>query len=369
MDYASAADRARRECIVIISATSEGTAMTCKRCCRALAPDLSDSKDDYCLDCIRKLKEERRNRTIGTVFFASVATVILYGAYSCTHSTGSQRPKEIEPTEQSGSTQEIVPDDMAREVYSMQVEQTLRNAGDNVRVEAIGNSHDTLQVKAGFELDDQGANSIMNGIFSNESLITNLKACGFKNVELDSAPSKEAWRGYDTWTRPLPPIQNSPESRIAHPQNGDAQMSSLSPPPNSGHRYHALDLLRIRPFPDQGQLVLLNVIAQPSPLYGDAVSYTTLHLNIPEVANVRGVRFKRLLNNRLCIYDVIESLPNEENVDEPTTIGQIAVELNSGISPPGYENNWEVEPDGFQEVTMTDGTVLHLPKVRFWSYE
>lgn len=343
--------------------------MTCKRCCKALAPDLSDSKDEYCRDCIRKLKVERRNLTVGTVFVASVATVIIYGAYSCAHPTGSQLPTKIEPTKQSGSTQGIVPDDVAREVYSMQVEQTLRNAGQNVRVEAVGGSHDTLQIKAGIELDGQSANSLLNGIFSNESLMTNLKSYDFKSVEVGSAPSKEAWRGYDTWTRPLPPIQNSPESRIAQPQNDDAQISSLSPPPNSGNRYHALDLLRIRPFPDQGRLVLLNVVAQPSPLYGDAVNYTTLHRGIPEVANVRGVRYKGVLKPNLCIYDVIEALPNGEGADEPTSVGQIVVELNPEISPPGNENNWVVEPDGFEEVTTRDGAVMHIPKVRFWHFE
>src|SRR5208282_5828785 len=70
----------------------------------------------------------------------------------------------------------------------------------------------------------------------NESLMTNLKSYGFKNVEVDSAPSKEAWRGYDMWTKPLAPIQNSPESKIAQPQNDDAQMLSLSLPPNSASR-------------------------------------------------------------------------------------------------------------------------------------
>jgi hypothetical protein len=238
--------------------------MTCKRCCRALASDQSDSKDGYCLDCIRKLKVQKRNLNVGTVFLASVAALMLYGAYSCSHATGSQPLKELEPTKQSGSKQDIVPDDMAREVYSMQVEQTLRSAGENVHVEAVGRSHDTLQIKAGLELNDQSAQSIMSRVFSNESLITNLTANGFKSVEVDSAPSKEAWRGYDTWTRPLPATEN-----------GVAQISSLSPPPNSGHRFHALDLLRIRPFPDQGRLVLLNVVAQPTPLYGDAVRYIT----------------------------------------------------------------------------------------------
>ncbi|MGD0801801.1 MAG: hypothetical protein ABR906_10840 [Terracidiphilus sp.] len=85
----------------------------------------------------------------------------------------------------------------------MQIEEDLRKAGSNVRVEAAGGSHDTLQIKAGVELDAQSANSILNGLFSNESLMTNLKSYGFKNVEVDSAPSKEVWRGYDKWIRPL----------------------------------------------------------------------------------------------------------------------------------------------------------------------
>jgi hypothetical protein len=152
---------------------------------------------------IRKLKEERGNLTFGTVFLASVATVILYGGYSYIHPTGSQPPGTTEPPERSTSTQEIVPDAIAREVYSMQIEEDLRKAGNNLRAEAVGGSHDTLQIKAGLELDDQGANSIMNGIFSNESLMTNLKSYGFKSVEVDSAPSKETWRGHGTWTRPL----------------------------------------------------------------------------------------------------------------------------------------------------------------------
>ena len=278
--------------------------MTCKLCCKALATNQSDSKDGYCLDCIQKLKDERRNKTVGTVFLVCLAAVLLFGFHACqhpavedghhqvilpgsyanvtvvsycmdteesaksllewysrndedemeriarvhtlkrllkgesvkvleadwdftrvrtsddtecwlgpnllessspSHSTDSQPPKTIEPPERSASTQEIVPDAIAREVYSMQVEQTLRNAGENVRVEAVGGSHDTLQIKAGIELDGQSANSLLNGIFSNESLMTNLKSYGFKSVEVGSAPSKEACgdsaRGLGRWLR------------------------------------------------------------------------------------------------------------------------------------------------------------------------
>lgn len=181
--------------------------------------------------------------------------------------------------------------------------------------------------------------------------------------------------------RPNPPRQSSPQPQSAgSPQQptelpqpldrfGDTQPPQPAAPPNSGHKYYALDLLRMRSFPDQGRLVFLNVVSQPSPLYGDVVSYTTLHRNIPEIANVRGVRFKRMVGPHLYLYDIVEALPNEENVDEPTAVGQIVVEVNPGVTPPGYENNWEVEPDGFQEATATDGTVLHIPKVRFWRYE
>jgi hypothetical protein len=47
--------------------------------------------------------------------------------------------------------------------------------------------------------------------------MTNLKSYGFKNIEVDSAPSKEAWRGYDKWTRPLLAIaqQVSPPSAVS----------------------------------------------------------------------------------------------------------------------------------------------------------
>ena len=152
-------------------------------------------------------------------------------------------------------------------------------------------------------------------------------------------------------------------------RNTSTLSSEPSIPPASGHKYHALDLLRIRPFPDQGKLVSLDVVTQPSPLYGDAVNYTTLPRNVPDIANVRGVHYKQMLGPHLCIYDVIESLPNEDNVDEPTTVGQITVELNQGVSAPGTLNDWDVEPDGVTEVTTFDGTVRYLPRVRFWQYE
>ncbi len=152
-------------------------------------------------------------------------------------------------------------------------------------------------------------------------------------------------------------------------QNTSILSSEQPVPPASGHKYHVLDLLRIRPFPDQGKLVSLDVVSQPSPLYGDAVNYMTLPRNVPDIANVRGVHYKQMLGPHLCIYDVIESLPNEDNVDEPTTVGQITVELNQGVSPPGTLNNWDVEPDGVTEVTTFDGTVRNLPRVRFWQYE
>jgi hypothetical protein len=162
---------------------------------------------------------------------------------------------------------------------------------------------------------------------------------------------------------PVKPVGISPSPVVkASPR---AEPSSPTP---SGHTYHVLDLLQKRPFPDQGKLVLLNVVSQPTLLYENVVSYMTLHRNIPEAANVRGVRFKGMLNPRLCLYDVIEALPGD-GVEEPTAVGQIVVEIGPNVTPPGNENNWEVEPEGFQEVTTTEGTVLHLPKVRFWSYE
>jgi hypothetical protein len=66
---------------------------------------------------------------------------------------------------------------------------------------------------------------------------------------------------------------------------------------------------------------------------------------------------------------VSEALPNGEGIDEPTSVGQIVVELNPGVTPPSYENNWVVEPEGFEEVTTNDGTVMHMPKIRFWHFE
>ncbi len=161
-----------------------------------------------------------------------------------------------------------------------------------------------------------------------------------------------------------------PETKSPQPSVNSHGVTPTEPlaPPISGHKYHALDLLRMRPFPDQDRLVLLNVVSQPNAVYGDVVDYITLRRGIPEEANARGVRFKGMFGPRLCIYDVIEALPGD-GVMEQTAVRQIAVELSPGVSPPGNENNWNVEPDGFQEVTASDGTVLHLPKIRFWSYE
>jgi hypothetical protein len=38
------------------------------------------------------------------------------------------------------------------------------------------------------------------------------------------------------------------------------------------------------------------------------------------------------------------------------------------MRPPSTELVWDVVPDGVEEVTASDGTVRHLPMIRFWNY-
>jgi hypothetical protein len=93
---------------------------------------------------------------------------------------------------------------IVRGVYAMQVEDDMRKSGSDVSVEATGGIYDTLKITAKAVLTDSDAESVMNAVFSNNSLIGNLKSYGFKEVVITSGPSKETWRGYDTWTRKIP---------------------------------------------------------------------------------------------------------------------------------------------------------------------
>jgi hypothetical protein len=138
-------------------------------------------------------------------------------------------------------------------------------------------------------------------------------------------------------------------------------------PPASGHSYHALDLLLTRPFPDQGSWVALDVAAQPTVAYGRVVHYATWPGKIPDEANARGVRFSQMLGQTVCIFDVIESAPGE-GVAVPRSAGRIAVEIEPGYRVPNSSLIWDVVPDGVEEVTTDNGTLLQLPKVRFWRY-
>jgi len=138
-------------------------------------------------------------------------------------------------------------------------------------------------------------------------------------------------------------------------------------PAYTGHTYHALDLLIKRPFPDQGGLISLDVAAQPSVGYGMILAYNTWPGRIPEEANARGVRFSQMLGDTICIFDVIQAVTEDGKV-VPQSAGQIAVEIIGGSHIPDSDGIWDVEPEGIEEVTTNNGTVLHLPKVRFWRY-
>jgi hypothetical protein len=138
-------------------------------------------------------------------------------------------------------------------------------------------------------------------------------------------------------------------------------------PPASGHSYHAVDLLLTRPFPDQGSWVALDVAAQPTVAYGRVVHYDTWPGKIPDEANARGVRFSQMLGQTICIFDVIEMVSGED-VSTPRSAGRIAVEIEAGWRVPDSSLIWDVVPEGVEEVTTDNGTVLQLPKVKFWRY-
>lgn len=154
------------------------------------------------------------------------------------------------------------------------------------------------------------------------------------------------------------------------PVSGTDQVQAVeapSAPPSSGNSYHAIDLLTTRPFPDQGELVVLDVAASPTVADGRVLHYATYPGHIPAEAYAHGVSFKQMLGANVCIYDAIEQVPGDGRT-VPDSAGQIAVEIQTGMVCPSAERLWDAEPNGVEEVTLNDGTVKQLPKVRFWSY-
>jgi hypothetical protein len=169
-------------------------------------------------------------------------------------------------------------------------------------------------------------------------------------------------------TQPVPSSESSLTTG-----NIDAEQSQTSAgaiptmPTASGDSYYALDLLIKRPFPDQGQLITLDVAASPSVVDGRVLSYQTYPGHIPNEAYARGINFKQMLGNDICIYDVIEQVPGDGRTI-PDSAGQIAVEIGPNIVCPSSERIWDAEPKDVEEVTLNDGTIKQLPKVRFWRY-
>ncbi|HSY35807.1 MAG TPA: hypothetical protein VK814_08665 [Acidobacteriaceae bacterium] len=151
------------------------------------------------------------------------------------------------------------------------------------------------------------------------------------------------------------------------PQSEASSVQKPAIPTISGHTYHPLDLLQQRPFPDQGTLVRLNVPAMAHVMDGRVLAYDTIPGHEPQQANDRGLRFSQRLGADICIYDVVQWVAGD-GVEVPESAGQIAVEIKPGMLPPSTERVWDVMPDGVEEVTSSDGTLRHLPMIRFWNY-
>ena len=183
--------------------------------------------------------------------------------------------------------------------------------------------------------------------------------------------SVAGWNLFSKSSETIEPTSSEPSRQpdAPAPIPAEAEPVPIKPsvPPASDHSYHALDLLLTRPFPDQGELVVLDVAAQPSVAYGRVIMYNTWAGQNPDEAYARGLHFSQMLGTNICIFDVIESVPGD-GVAVPKSAGSIAVEIADDGSVPNSARIWDVEPEGVEEVTMTDGTVLQLPKVRFWRY-
>lgn len=171
--------------------------------------------------------------------------------------------------------------------------------------------------------------------------------------------------------QPVPGVHTS-ELRGATETPAPIAIDSASPvstppamPPDSGHSYHAIDLLLTRPFPDQGNLVALDVAAQPTVAYGKVVKYNTVPGKIADAAEVRGVLFSQKLGQTVCVFDVLESV---FGASVPQSAGRIAVEIEPGWRVPDSSLIWDVEPEGVEDVTRADGVIMELPKVRFVRY-
>ncbi len=171
-----------------------------------------------------------------------------------------------------------------------------------------------------------------------------------------------------TTAKPTQPSEESQSAVAGESLPSQAPVTvAQTAPTASGDSYHALDLLTKRPFPDQGLLIILDVAASPSVANGMVLSYQTYPGHIPNEAYARGVSFKQMLGNEICIYDIIEQIPGDGRT-VPDTAGQIAVEIGPNIGCPSSERIWEVEPKGVENVTLNDGTAKELPKVHFWRY-
>ncbi len=172
-----------------------------------------------------------------------------------------------------------------------------------------------------------------------------------------------------------PPVELSSHSVQDHEPMKSANDASTEPttpvrPANSGHLYRALDLLLRRPFPDQGKMVTLDVVSTPHMgRDGKVIAYTNIPVPIPVEVHARGVSLSNCIEDTLCVFDVIEQGgPEDINVERPRSAGAIIVEIARDSGAPSEAKIWDVEPIGSQELTLQNGTVLRLPKVRFWGY-
>lgn len=139
-------------------------------------------------------------------------------------------------------------------------------------------------------------------------------------------------------------------------------------PAVSGHKYHALELLR-NPDQDEGQLVELDPWSFPI-LSRGLIVYQRLGKNIAVTNGRIGLRANRNLSDNTILYDVmLNDLSGNflEGTDFIST-GQIAVQMSKpGLSPDTLQT-WDVEPMGTIDGTTAAGLVVRIPLIRFWRY-
>lgn len=157
-----------------------------------------------------------------------------------------------------------------------------------------------------------------------------------------------------------------PELTSSRPKKDDSSL-----PPESGHSYHAYELL-YHPDRDLGNLIELDPFSVPvlNPTIPDFVTYIKLRPRDAVLAGMVGLRYANDISSNVSVFDVRaeDTAGDFTQGTDIITVGQIAVQISGPNQTPNPLRDWNVEPKGTIEGTTAAGLVVRVPIVRFWRY-